>query len=104
MLPKEIMGQGIPEESSDCTCIEKKVRGVRPFGGAAELPAAHVAVKAVAGEGCVGVRSLYLDYTCKLSHEAMITKASEMVARMINVAHSITAGRNVSSFPWLFRK
>ena len=93
MLPKETVGQGIPEKSSDWTCIEKKVRGVPPLGGAPELPGAPLAIKAVAEEACVGVRLLSVDCACTLSNEAMTAKVSETVgsaARMLKVTHSIT--------------
>lgn len=92
MLPKETVGQGIPEKSSDWTCIEKKVRGVPPLGGAPEPPGAPLAIKAVGEEGCVGVRLLSVDCTCALNNEAMNAKVSEVVdraARMLKVTHSI---------------
>lgn len=83
MLPKEIMGHGIPEKSSDWTCIEKKVRGIPPSTGAVKLPGVPVAITAVAEEGCVEVWLLVLDCARKLSNEATTTKASEMVDTVV---------------------
>lgn len=93
MLPKETLGQGIPEKSSDWTCIEKKVRGIAPLGGAPDRPGVPLAIKAVAEEGCAGVRLLSVNCACVLNNETMMAKVSEMVdsaARRLKVTHSFT--------------
>ena len=83
MLPKEIVGQGIPEKSSDWTCIENSVRGIPLAGGAEELPRALTAIAEAVEERCVGAHLLSLDCACELGGEARATMDSEMISARI---------------------
>src|SRR5947208_14548401 len=69
MLPKEPDRQGLPEKSSDWTCIENSVRGVPLAGGAEELPRARTAIAAAVEERCVGAHLLSRGCACERGGE-----------------------------------
>ena len=89
MLPKEITGQGIPEKSSDWTCIENSVRGMTLAGGAADLPPAPAAIPVVVEERCVGTQLAPLDGAWEVGSEPATAMSSEMIKakfRVLNVS------------------
>jgi len=79
ILPKETEGQGIPEKSSDWTCIENSARGIPLAGGTEELPRALTAIAAAVEERCVGVQLLLLDWTCALGSKDKTTMGSKTI-------------------------
>jgi hypothetical protein len=85
MLPKETEGQGIPEKSSDWTCIEKSARGALPE----ELPTEPAALAPVVEARRVCVRLLSLDCACEVGSEPRTTMDSEVInakVRVLNVS------------------